>query len=138
MINAGRILKGLYPPQKFKSALEQQDNSFLYKTVLYGTHSDHKIETNRLRLLEQDKAEPDWRRNVLAYVDAALEHGQSYSSFPYAMINMFQYPILKKSNDHVAKLWRAAYLRAIDAGDIPAPSTSILAEIRRKAKTDMV
>lgn len=135
MINAGRTLVGLYSPQKFKSAIAKQDDDFLYKTVLYGAHTSVEVEETR-RLLLTQKNHPEWRQDVLAYVDAALECGQSYSSFPYAMINMFQYPILKKSNDQVAKLWRAAYLRAIEAGDIPAPSATTIAEIRTKVKTD--
>lgn len=135
MIKADRKLIGLYPPQKFKSEIAKMNDDFLYKTVLYGAHTDGKIEKMRQLLLTQ-KTDSNWRSKVLTYIDHALERGQSYSSFPYAMINMFQYPILKKSNDHVAKLWRRAYLRGVDAGDIPAPSTSIMAEIRSKVKSD--
>lgn len=136
MIEAGLTVRGLFPYDDFLARLAEQDRDFLQKTLTYAAHS-YAENAATTRALLADPTAPGWRDRVLAHVAATLPREQPYSAYPYAMIRLFDYPILKKSNDRVAQLWRAAYLRAVKARDLPAPQEPVLSELRCQVKADM-
>lgn len=135
LIAAGLAVKGLYTQSDFMAAIMAQDDVFLEKTLRHAVHTTAGLGAERDRLLGVASA-PDWRAMVEAYLRATLEREQIYAAFPYAMIKLFRYPILKKSNDRSAVLWRSAILGAIDSGDLAVPDQPFLGELRCKNATD--
>ncbi|WP_322867191.1 rhamnan synthesis F family protein [Aquicoccus sp. G2-2] len=133
---AGLMLAPIYPYEAFFEALGRQDDDFLKKTLLYAAHAHDEYEAARQTLLAET-ASPDWRDRALAHIRATIPREQPYSAYPFAMVRLFAYPILKMSNDHVAMLWRTAYLRAVEAGDLPPPIDPVRAELRCKIQADM-
>ncbi len=136
MIAAGLEVQGLFPYELFFKRLAEQDDDFLFKTLEYAAHNYAEYETVRRTLLSE-YGSSGWRERVLTHLRSAIPREQPYSAYPYAMMHLFSYPILKKSSDRVAKLWRAAYLKAVEAGDLPAPRKSVLSELHCKVKADM-
>ena len=132
---AGLTLTPAFPYDAFFTALEAQDDTFLEKTLTYAAHAHEEYEAARQALLAT--RDPDWRAQVLTHIRATIPREQPYSAYPYAMHRLLGYPILKRSNDRVAMLWRAAVLRAVTAGDLPAPQEPALTELRCKAEADM-
>lgn len=132
MIAAGFSVQGLFPYEQFLKELEQQNDDFLRKTLIYSAHS-YEGHENATKQLLADPNRDRWRAQVLEHIRATIPREQPYSAYPYAMIKMFGYPLLKKSNDRAAHLWRTAYLKAVEAGDLPAPSDPIKTELRNKA-----
>lgn len=133
---AGLTLAPVYPYDAFFETLDKQDDHFLRKTLTYAAHAHDEYETVRQRLLAEPAA-PDWRARALAHIRATIPREQPYSAYPFAMVRLFSYPLVKTSNDHVAMLWRDAYLRAIDAGDLPPPIEPIHTELRCKMQANM-
>lgn len=131
MLAQGRTLSGLYDKALFLHLLSQQSDEFLDKTVLYATHNKERFEKMRAEVMALP-ASSSKRQKLLEYVRTSLNAGQIYSAFPYAVIKLFDYPMLKKSVDRVSLRSRAAVLRAIDAGDLPMPKDLVLNEIRAR------
>jgi hypothetical protein len=108
-----------------------QDEAFLAKTLAYAAYVDAPLAAERDALLA-DRGAADWRARVSAHVDRVLVKRQAYSSFPYAFARIEDYPFLKKSRDPVGTAWRRAWLAGVEAGDIPAPPSVFLKEIRAR------
>ncbi|PIE15649.1 MAG: hypothetical protein CSA68_06415 [Rhodobacterales bacterium] len=134
--HAGFQLRPVYETERFLQALQQQSNAFLRKNLRYAAYCDLNLRQQRDQLMQGFSDSPEWRQAVFEHIDNALQRGQAYSSYPYAMTRLFHYPVLKKSNDQVAKLWRIAYLEAVDAGDLEPPAPAMLSEIRQKVDAD--
>ena len=135
MIAAGLDVRGLFPYDLFVERLAAQDDAFLRKTLDYGAHVYEEYETVRRALLAEAPA-PDWRNRALTHIRDTIPREQPYSAYPFAMTRLFDYPILKKSGDRVAQLWRNAYLRAVEAGDLPRPSSAVWEELRKETRPD--
>jgi hypothetical protein len=73
--------------------------------------------------------QPSGRERVLAYMRKTLVMRQGYPSFPFAMVDLYNYPLMKKSLEPVSSAWRKQYLAAVAAGTIDAPPRSIESEI---------
>jgi hypothetical protein len=132
---AGKTVRGLFPVPDFLEKLAAQDTEFLRKTIAYTAHNYEEYEAARQALLANPDAE-DWRQQALDHVAQSLPRENIYSAFPFAMVHLNRYPILKKSNDRVAILWRRAYLSAVRNGDIPQPPAPIWAELQAKCSVD--
>lgn len=136
MLDAGLPLIPAYPNAAFLDALAEQSDDFLIKTLRYSAHMDAGL-AQEARVLQDMAPDVAWRARVLAHCRSAIPRAQSYSCFPYAMSRLQPYPILKRSGDRVAVHWRAAYLDAVTAHDLPAPPDVIHAELRCKVAADM-
>lgn len=80
---------------------------------------------------------PDWRAAALGLIDRAQQdQGQFYSLFPVAACGVSGYPFLKRSGDRVARIWRQAFLAAVQAGQIPSPDPVILTELETRVTTE--
>lgn len=135
MAQAGLKLQPAFPYSSFRSALAEQSDAFLEKTLRYAANNYEETELQSKALLNNQTA-PNWREDVVQHIQNTIPREQPYSAYPFAMVRLFDYPIVKKSNDRVAQFWRAAYLRAIDANDLPAPPDVVLDELRRKVAKD--
>ena len=133
MLAAGKTVKGLYSTEGFLEALAAQETDFLGTTIHYAAHNYEEYEADR-RALMSGIATPIWRKKALEHVTQSLTREYAYSAFPYAMVHLNNYPILKKSNDRDADLWRRAYLKAVSAGDIAPPPFPILEELQSKCR----
>ena len=109
MIAAGLKVAGLYTQDAFLSKVTAQDDGFLATMLRHSTHLDPMREANRQALLS-DTGSVGWRVRVLDHVRATLAREQVYAAYPFAFVRLFNYPILKKSNDRSAKMWRRSYL----------------------------
>ena len=130
MHDAGLTIAGLYESTEFLNKIKEQCNTFLKLTLTYAAYIDAHLEAERDHLLQTSG--PDWRVQVLLHVERTLQKRLGYSSFPYAMVKLTGYPLLKKSKEPVSLAWRQAYLAAVEAGYLPKPSEEVLAEIRSR------
>ena len=128
MLAAGLNVAGIYNSAALAEKIAEQDDGFLRLTLRYAAYIDASLASERDQLVAGNG--PEWRIAALEHVERVLVKRQGYSSFPYAMMRLMDYPLLKKSADPVSRAWRMAYLAAVGAGDLPKPSNAILAEIR--------
>jgi len=136
LMQAGFTLGAIFSHDEFVAEMAKQPNEFLYKTILYAAHKNQHLIEDRRTLLQSKHHDQKWRGFALKHFEDALDYEEAHSTFPYAMVNLFQYPLLKKSGDTPSKLWRETYLEAVDADDIPAPDPIFLEEIRNKVECD--
>ena len=130
MHDAGLTVAGIYESSEFLNKIREQGNTFLKLTLKYAAYIDAHLEAERDHLLQTSGT--DWRVQVLSHIERTLYKRLSYSSFPYAMVKLTGYPLLKKSKEPVSSAWRREYLAAVEAGCLPQPSEEILAEIRSR------
>jgi hypothetical protein len=127
---AGLRVAGVYDSAALAGRIAQQDDAFLRTTLRHAAYIDAPLAAARDRLLAGTG--PGWRAAALAHVTEVLEKRLGYSTFPHAMARLTGYPLLKKSAEPVSRAWRLAHLAAVEAGDLPAPSPALLAEIRAR------
>lgn len=127
---AGIKVEALFKFEDALTRLERCSDQFLYKTLSYASYVDIELAQQGHELLDMKTVE--WRKKVLQHIERTLQKRQFYSSFPYAAINLYQYPIMKKSREPISINWRIAYLRAVKNGDLPAPSKILRSEICEK------
>jgi len=127
---AGLQVAGIYDSAALAGQIAEQDDAFLHLTLKYAAYVDGPLLVERNRLLEGGGH--DWRSEVLTHIDRVLDNRLGYSSFPYAMVRLTGYPMLKKSLEPISRSWRLAHLAAVEAGDLPAPPAAMLAEIRAR------
>jgi Rhamnan synthesis protein F len=136
--DAGFHLHPMFSSKDFLARLRSQDQVFLEKTLRYSVAETVGLSGQRDALLNAHKDEA-WRTAVFDHVERVLQNAQFYSAFPFAAVRLLNYPILKRSGDMVSVLWRKAYLAAVTAGDLEAPTPSVFAELQSlvalKAKT---
>lgn len=130
MRDAGLQVAAIYDSAGLAGQIADQDDSFLDLTLRYAAYVDGPLSAERDHLLKVRG--PDWRAKVQAHVDRALVKHLGYSTFPYAMVRLTGYPLLKKSFEPVSRSWRLAHLAALEAGDLPPPSKTIFEEIRAR------
>lgn len=128
MHDAGFKVTGLFSEEMFLDQLKRQADVFLRCTLHYGSHHDPAVEETRQKVLAKYGSH-GWRDDAMDYVMLALRKGQFYSAFPYAMVTLLGYPILKKSKDLTAVAWRRAYRKALADQILPMPHPSIQAEL---------
>ena len=130
-MRAGGIgVAGVYDDKALPERVAKQDDDFLRQTLRFAAYIDTGLAEQSAQLLADGGQ--DWRAAVLAHIHKVMEKRQGYSSFPYANMCLTGYPILKKSGEPVSKAWRLAYLNALNANAITAPSQEILQEIKAR------
>lgn len=127
---AGLQVAGIYDSAGLSERIAQQDDTFLRLTLRHAAYIDAPLAAERDHLLQRDG--PSWRSDVLAHVTRVLDKRLGYWTFPYAMVHLTGYPLLKKSAEPVSRAWRLAHLAAIEDGALPRPSDAMLAEIRAR------
>lgn len=127
---AGLQVQGIYDDAKLAGLIARQDDTFLRQMLRRAAYIDASFSAERDNLLQDNG--PEWRDEVLAHVARVLDKRLGYSSFPYAMVILTGYPLLKKSAEPVSRSWRLAHLAAVEEGALPRPSDDILAEARAR------
>ncbi len=130
MRKVGLTIGGVYDAASLPERAVLQDDAFLEATLHHAAYIDEDLRQERDRLLADRSGA--WRDRVAAHLRDTLRKRQAYSSFPFAMVRLLGYPVLKKSSEAVSAAWRSAYLGAVVAGDLPAPPAAILNEVHSR------
>ena len=128
---AGLHVAGVYDTAELTAKIAEQDDGFLRIMLRHGAYVDSRFAAERNELLAGRGLK--WREATLAHVTDVLKKWPAHSSFPYAMIHLTGYPLLKKSANLKDQAWRLAYLSAVRRGDLPPPSPATLAEIHARS-----
>ena len=131
---AGVPSEGLYSRDRFMAAVEKQSAVFLRQTLDYGAYTDPDLERQRDALLQADATSEDWRTQAINHIRAVVNKRNFHSSFCFASIRLLGIPLLKKNKGELQVRMRRQYLRAVKAGDLPAPEPAVLAEIEASTR----
>jgi hypothetical protein len=131
---AGVPSEGLYSRDRFMAAVEQQSAAFLRQTLVYGAYTDPGLERARDALLQADATSEAWRTQAICHIRAVVNKRNFHSSFCFASIRLLGIPLLKKNKGELQVRMRRQYLRAVMAGDLPAPEQAVLAEIEASTR----
>ncbi len=73
-----------------------------------------------------------FRNDALALISSSLMSGFFLETHPYLAARAFGMHFLKKRKDATSAEGRRQFLRAVAAGDLPAPPADLLGEIRAR------
>ena len=111
--------------------LAAQDNAFLRQTLTYAAYESAPDQAQGMALLDGFQDTADWRRAALHHMERMLDWLPFPAVFGFAALRLQKVAYMKKTSTlHAYNGMRWQYLRAVDAGDLPAPPPEILAEIR--------
>jgi hypothetical protein len=132
---AGIAMGPLFPQADFDAAMARLEPGDLRQVLVHMAAVDPEVAAEGAALARAPQS-PDWPVQARAFMARVLQKTQTYSAFPVVAAGHLGYPVLKKSADPVSAEWRAAFLRAVDAGVLPPPLPTVLAEARaRTAET---
>lgn len=131
---AGVPSEGLYSKDRFMTAVEQQPAAFLRQTLVYGAYTDPALEQARDALLQNFTTSESWRLQAIDHIRSVVNKRNFHSSFCFASIRLLGIPLLKKNKGELQVRMRRQYLRAVSAGDLPAPEPAVLAEIEASTR----
>lgn len=123
MREAGLRLEGLFTEDGFRTAIAAADEQLLRETLTFSAFVDPSLRAEAGRL--SSGASGGQMRD---FILGSLEKAQFYSAFPVAACRLMRYPVMKKSREPVGAFWRAAWLRAVEAGAIAPPFATIQKE----------
>ena len=129
LMRAGLVVKGLFTEEAFLAGLRKMSESELAMTLKYAAFPGKRQSRIFHRLLN-DQASQGWRDRVLDAISDSLVKNQFYSAFPYAVVRILDYPVLKLSSDPVAKHWRRSFFNAVSDGALGVGTASVLSELR--------
>lgn len=131
---AGVPSEGLYSRDRFMALVAQQPATFLRQTLAYGAYTDPGLERARDALLRDDATSEAWRAQAIDHIRTVVNKRNFHSSFCFASIRLLGIPLLKKNKGELQVRMRRQYLRAVSAGDLPAPEPAVLAEIEASTR----
>lgn len=126
---AGIASEGIYSHARLLRALAGQPCDVLRRTLDYAAYTDADLQAERDALLAGYADGEAWRMQALAHVRAAVERRNFLSLFCYPCIRLLGIPFIKKNRGELQLRMRRQYLRAVQAGELPAPAPEVLAEI---------
>ena len=130
MRQAGFHLNAVASRDRFLADLSRADNDELHCMLRYAAYDDILFQRQGDALLHRPIRNEDWRNDVLDHVRRWVNRRRFNAAFPLASARIFGTAIIKKSEDQIFVAARAAYLKAIEAGDLAPPPSSILTELR--------
>ncbi|MFT4959898.1 MAG: hypothetical protein ACI92Z_000975 [Paracoccaceae bacterium] len=121
-------LTALASRRSFLSGIKNLPTNELRKVLLYAAYSN-PILAEKGALLCADRDSAAWRENALLHIQDTVALYPFYGSFIYGSEKLFGLGFLKRTNTPLFRGTRRAYLRAVYAGDLCAPSNAILSEL---------
>ncbi len=107
------------------SAMSDED----LRTVLkYGAYPVPELHHAGEALLAAPPS-GQWRQQALQHIEKTVSRYPFYGAFIYASETLFQLGFVKRTRTDLFDETRRAYLRAVQAGDLPSPSATVLTEI---------
>jgi hypothetical protein len=132
---AGLQLAGIYTPDRFLEGVKAAEAQELRALLRYSASLNSGL-VNKAALLVVEEGEA-FAANARGVITEILAKGQFYSSFPVGAVRWMRYPVLKKSSDATAVVWRRAFVKAVEAGSIPRPSEAVYAEIQERVRGEV-
>lgn len=130
MVHAGLAAPPLASPALLLRHAEAVDASELARILAYAALTG-PVRATRDRLLVDPQAQ-GFHAAALALISSTLMSGPVLETHPYLVAQAAGLHILKKRNEATSVEARRQFLRAVDAGDLPAPPPMVLAEIRAR------
>lgn len=109
----------------FMDRIKQAPSPFLQKTLRYGAYEDAHLGQQGAQLIQDWKDEGDeaWRARAISHIEETVNMQQFHYSFIYASYCFFGLSYFKKSKGNTQSMTVQAYLAAVDAGDLPPPTS---------------
>ncbi|HQU67999.1 MAG TPA: rhamnan synthesis F family protein [Albidovulum sp.] len=130
MYAAGFRPDALATRQSFTDRIASCDAEFLRKTLLYASYDNLSAKEEGDRLLAEADGTDGWRQRAIVHVRRVAGSGTYHDTFRYAVERLFDLSLMKKRRVPQTLEMRRQYLRAVEAGDLRAPDTMMLGEIR--------
>lgn len=126
---AGQPLNTLASRHSFLAAVAELDETELRKVLHYGAYSVPELAEAGKKLLAAAPHDT-WRDAALAHITETVSRYPFYGSFVYGSETLMRLGFLKRTNTPLFCETRKAYLRAVEAGDLPAPSDTVISELK--------
>lgn len=130
MLAAGLSADGVFSAESFLAKIAVCDADFLRKTLMYSSHTRKAYQAESAILLETCDGSDQWRLDAITFITKVVGTSSFHGSFVYAAVKLLSIPFLKKGSGEMQIRMREAYLRAVDAGDLPPPCEDVLTELR--------
>ena len=119
----------------FCSALQNYPNKALQSFLQYASLEGAE-ETTRNLLLAGFADSELWRSSALSLFTEAMKTSEFQFVFAYASAKILNFPFVKKGVDAKYRVGRQQYLAAVNCGDLPMPSQTVLNEIAQQVALD--
>ncbi|MDP3194848.1 rhamnan synthesis F family protein [Tabrizicola sp.] len=130
---------GIFSKQVFLDGISDQDDDFLWRTLLYGSYVETYLRQERDDLVKQEVSAPGWRDAALRHIKRTADRRRFNACFAYPSDALLGMDFMKKSagstGDGGASLHsrlRQQLLQAVAAGDLPPLAPAVHAEIYEK------
>ena len=128
MTGAGVEFSALGSRRSFLKGIDELPTSELRKVMQYAAYAN-PVLADRGAVLCAEHDSGNWRENVLVHIRDTVELYPFYGSFIYGSETILKLGFLKRTDMPLYRGMRRAYLKAIRAGDLAAPSAATLAEL---------
>lgn len=129
MAAAGLAVPPTISPARLLAFAEAAEDGELRRALDYAAFVEPKRVARRDRLLAAGN-EAGFRPAALALISSTLMSGYFLETHPYLAARAFGMHFLKKRREATSIEARRQVLRAVAAGDLPAPQPTMLGEIR--------
>lgn len=123
MFAAGHSHDALFSRDLLSKSLQMQSATYLRKCLEYGAYSDEDLALDSKSLLLVFQDSDEWKRSALVHMKKTIERRHFHASFPYASMTLTDASFLKKNKSPLHLRARQMYVKAVQAGDLPAPSS---------------
>lgn len=132
MFAAGHNHDALFSRDLINNALQDKSATYLRKCLEYGAYSDEDLQLDSQSLLLSYQDNEDWKRSALVHIKKTIDRRNPHASFPYASMTLTDASFLKKNKSPLYLRSRQMYIKAVEAGDLPSPSSdNVWIEIQR-------
>lgn len=135
LTGAGIEFSALGSRLSFLKGIEGFSTEELRKVLLYAAYSN-PVLAERGAFLSANHETDNWRENVLLHIRDTVELYPFYGSFIYGSEVIFKLGFLKRTDTPLYRGTRRAYLKATRAGDLPAPTDAVRAEIEEICRNE--
>lgn len=131
---AGFEMTALGSRRIFLNGIGKMPTHELRKVLRYAAYSNPTLAEKGAALCT-DLENDNWRDEALQHIRETVALYPFYGSFIYGSEKLLGLGFLKKTNTPLFRETRNAYLLAIKAGDLPAPSDAVLSELEVACRT---
>ena len=126
----GLKLDAVYSSETLIKKLRLVEPEILRNTLIYGSYGVAERANEAHALIRAYLPTQSWHKMAMDHIEITLEKAGFNSQYCYGSVRFIGFPFLKKSSDRVNKMWRIAYLSAIEAGELELPPQHILLELQ--------
>lgn len=121
----------------FMHKIEGASCAFLHNTLRYGAYNDEHLARQGAHLIQDWNGGNDeaWKSRAIAHIEETVSFNQFHHSFIYASQCFFGLSFIKKSKGDTQSSTIKAYLAAVDAGNLPPPTSIQRREMENPEKS---